>query len=350
MRSRFQLLIALLACIVLLGCQPQNHETNYVPEGQQATATISQIEDTILPTETPIMETVDIELPTETPSESGVLTTEQVQAKFEQVDCGEIFCQVPWPGLLQRPVALGNHSTIDLSYLYASTMDGVLDPHHGIEFLNPFGTPVLAAGDGKVIYAGEDIAEVFGPYPWFYGNVVILEHDEIPGISTDIFTLYGHLSEIDVEPGTMVRAGDILGRIGFSGWATGPHLHFEIRLGENDYFHTFNPILWFEPESSFDSGESGMVAGTIMNYHGYPIPDLPISLKRLAEDGSYESYYYFSTYTVSTTNPHPALQENFAFPDVPAGDYRLAFVAGRLYEVFFTLEPGSLGFIKFQIE
>lgn len=87
--------------------------------------------------------------------------------------------------------------------------------HNGVDIAGAMGTPVAAAGDGQVIFAG-----------WFggYGKLVVVDHGG--GLST----LYGHLSEIVVEEGTAVGRGQVIGRVGMTGYTTGPHLHFEIRI------------------------------------------------------------------------------------------------------------------------
>lgn len=89
--------------------------------------------------------------------------------------------------------------------------------HKGIDFAAPIGTPVKAAASGRVSFVG-----VKGGY----GNVVILAH------SGGITTLYGHLSRFasGLSPGDRVQQGELLGRVGMSGLATGPHLHYEYRV------------------------------------------------------------------------------------------------------------------------
>ncbi|MEO8738298.1 MAG: peptidoglycan DD-metalloendopeptidase family protein [Casimicrobiaceae bacterium] len=89
--------------------------------------------------------------------------------------------------------------------------------HKGVDFAAPAGTPVRAAGDGKVGVAGAQNG---------YGNVVILQHNGAYS------TVYAHLSRFaaGVKPGAHVAQGDVVGYVGQTGWATGPHLHYEFRV------------------------------------------------------------------------------------------------------------------------
>jgi murein DD-endopeptidase MepM/ murein hydrolase activator NlpD len=88
--------------------------------------------------------------------------------------------------------------------------------HQGVDYAAPIGTPIRAAGDGKVIFRG-----VQGGY----GNVIILQH------GGNITTLYGHMSRFgNAKFGTRVAQGEVIGYVGQSGLATGPHLHYEYRV------------------------------------------------------------------------------------------------------------------------
>ncbi len=89
--------------------------------------------------------------------------------------------------------------------------------HEGIDYVAPAGSPVRAAGDGVVSIAGWDGG---------YGNLIEIQHRN--GISTR----YGHLSHIDggIRPGVHVSQGEEIGRVGMTGLATGPHLHYEFRV------------------------------------------------------------------------------------------------------------------------
>jgi murein DD-endopeptidase MepM/ murein hydrolase activator NlpD len=88
--------------------------------------------------------------------------------------------------------------------------------HAGIDLLAPRGTPVLAAGPGTVTWAARRAGG--------WGRLVVVRHPD------GVRTLYAHLSSIAVRVGEEVSGGAILGRVGSSGDATGPHLHFEVRV------------------------------------------------------------------------------------------------------------------------
>ncbi|MDB5868205.1 MAG: peptidase [Polaromonas sp.] len=87
--------------------------------------------------------------------------------------------------------------------------------HNGTDFAAETGTPARTIGDGVVAFAGEQNG---------YGNVVFVKHDN------ERETVYAHLSKINVSAGQKVSQGQTIGLVGATGWATGPHLHFEVRV------------------------------------------------------------------------------------------------------------------------
>jgi murein DD-endopeptidase MepM/ murein hydrolase activator NlpD len=87
--------------------------------------------------------------------------------------------------------------------------------HNGVDYGAPIGTPVRTIGDGVVEFAGWQNG---------YGNVIHIKH------SNERSTVYAHLSRIEVAQGQRVDQGAIIGAVGQTGWATGPHLHFEVKI------------------------------------------------------------------------------------------------------------------------
>lgn len=102
---------------------------------------------------------------------------------------------------------------------------GLAELHSGLDIGAAQGTPIRAAKAGTVIYAAP-----MGTA----GNAIILQH-------TDLETRYYHLSVIGVAVGQTVQAGDVIGQVGSTGRSTGPHLHFEVRVGEQPV----NPLAYF---------------------------------------------------------------------------------------------------------
>ena len=217
----------------------------------------------------------------------------------------------------ERPIAAGGTNVVSRFYAYGSTYRGRYQVHHGVEFENPTGTPVLAVGSGRVVVAGPDNVQVYGLFPDFYGRLVVIQHDRT-WRGQPVFTLYGHLSKVRVEVGQPVQAGQIIGEVGAAGIALGPHLHMEVRVGRNSYDATRDPELWIKPFQGY-----GTIAGQLVDVGGNAIPGALISL--YDEQGAWVRET--ETYGEGA-NPDAGWQENFVFGDVPAGRYTVQFVAG----------------------
>ncbi len=136
--------------------------------------------------------------------------TEELVKLLNTFNPGSIFDR----GVFHKPVngIVSAHFGDRREYRY---YDGevVKNIHNGIDFAVPVGTDVHACADGLVVFAGKRIIT---------GNSVIIEH--LPGV----YSLYYHLSVINVKKGQMVRRDGIIGKSGESGLATGPHLHWEV--------------------------------------------------------------------------------------------------------------------------
>lgn len=117
---------------------------------------------------------------------------------------------------LRAPVAFSRVSSRFNSARYHPILN-LIRAHKGVDYAAPIGTPVRAAGDGRIRFAG-----VKGGY----GNVVEIEH------SRSIVTVYGHLSRFahGIHSGAHVTQGSVIAYVGMTGLATGPHLHYEYRV------------------------------------------------------------------------------------------------------------------------
>lgn len=119
-----------------------------------------------------------------------------------------------------------------ISQRYGEVIPGVTfqnKPHTGIDYACPEGTEVLASADGIVMAAGWDSTG--------FGYLVVIQHDK------DHTTLYAHLKAVLVLNNQHVKQGNVIGISGRTGYATGPHLHFEARRNWYDYKSHFDPML-----------------------------------------------------------------------------------------------------------
>jgi hypothetical protein len=253
------------------------------------------------------------------------------------------YCITEGHFIFQRPIHLPANDLVDETYLYGSTANGTREPHHGVEFPNRSGTPVYAAANGTVVFAGPDTEAIYSPWPNFYGNLVVLQHKD------NLFTLYAHLSKIDVETNGVVGVGTKIGEVGRTGVAIGSHLHFEVRRGDvQDYFSTQNPELWLSPAKD----ASGEPLGTLM----ISVVDEDRKLVKYAEftiryssdqpQKKVKSYY-------GTTYPADMLQgaENAVLGELPAGHYRIAIERnGKVYERWVEVESGMLTQVVFVVK
>jgi murein DD-endopeptidase MepM/ murein hydrolase activator NlpD len=211
--------------------------------------------------------------------------------------------------------------------------------HTGIDIPAPKGTPILAAGAGTVIWAGYGVYK--GGYDPTdpYGLAVTIQHD-FGYQNQALFTIYGHMSEINVIEGEHVETGEQLGLVGETGRVTGPHLHFEVRLGENSFFSTRNPELWLVPPIGW-----GIIAGHVTDTIGQPIYDQQIII---TEPQSEQNWFAWS-YGKTTVNSDSYYQENLVIGDLPAGSYILrAAFGGMNFRTPIEVHPGMVSYFSFR--
>jgi murein DD-endopeptidase MepM/ murein hydrolase activator NlpD len=130
----------------------------------------------------------------------------------EWVDAANTARPEPVESGLMMPVA-GGHITSYFGNRYHPILHYVRF-HAGLDIGATWGSPIVAAGDGRIVAAG---------WAGGYGREVQIAH------AGGITSLYGHMSDIVAAPGSYVRAGQLIGYVGSSGLSTGPHVHFEVR-------------------------------------------------------------------------------------------------------------------------
>jgi murein DD-endopeptidase MepM/ murein hydrolase activator NlpD len=232
---------------------------------------------------------------------------------------------------------------------------GDLDVHHGQEFENPLGTPVYAVADGTIVTAGQDNVPLCGDdgtkvcgrdlspdAGGYYGKVIVLQLAQTYN-GQKVFALYGHLSKIGVTKGDVVKRGDAIGEIGASGVALGPHVHFETRLGVNDYAHTRNPILWMTPLPG-----RGSLAGRVVDYRGNVLRGAIVNIVSADGDGGRFTTETYSRDKYPAVNSDDEIGENFAMADLTPGEYVIR-VQGQPMSSRVTIEEGKLVFVEINL-
>jgi murein DD-endopeptidase MepM/ murein hydrolase activator NlpD len=189
---------------------------------------------------------ISIEIPV--PSPRTRIVPVQPVAKLPQVTAARVVPAVPSiphvspVGSKSQPIAFSNNSNESgLSLIYPLSnpapttssfgwrthpITGSRRFHSGLDIGAPMGAPVVAAGSGTIISAG-----------WVggYGKAIVIEHNGVQR------TLYGHLSEVFVQPGQTIEQGTVIGRVGNTGNSTGPHLHFEARVSSSEGWVAVDP-------------------------------------------------------------------------------------------------------------
>lgn len=196
------------------------------------------------------------------------------------------------------------------TYPYGGRWPGGTWVHRGVDINAETGDPVVAVAPGVVLEAGGNLVNINGRMSDAYGIHVFMRLDQtFDGWS--IYILYAHFSQVVVKAGDHVEGGQLLGLAGETGFTTGPHVHLEVRIGENDPSHTRNPELWLKPRRG-----RGTLAGRLVDSSGQYIHERPISLYK-----ENKLIRQTRTYADSVVNPDEGWGENFVFWEVPPGHY-----------------------------
>jgi len=248
----------------------------------------------------------------------------------------------------RRPIALTDQPYIDQTYRFGSTMGGNFQPHQGVEFNNADGTPVHAIGAGVVVHSG----------PAERGALTVaIKHDA--RLTTHdarlfVYSVYYHNSQLLVQVGQRVKAGDVIALVGNTGRATNDHLHLEVHASPFDSTrlivdpdvryppYNTNPELWIDPLPG-----TGMIAGQVWDSAGQPVYQARIY--GLVKPEPNETPFSFIETYGPRNHSDPVYHEHFGISDVPPGEYVMGVQIGsqRIYRRV-KVEPGKLTWVEFR--
>lgn len=156
--------------------------------------------------------------------------SEGTDQEFDRVDAFKALVtpQKFWNGKFLRP----NNGEITTIYGVRRYYNGVFAKdyyHRGVDYAGNYGSPIIAAAAGRIALVGRESAGFL-----IHGNVIGIDHGQ------GVATIYLHLSRIDVKEGDFVKAGQVIGTLGSTGAATGPHLHWGVYV----YGVSVDPVPW----------------------------------------------------------------------------------------------------------
>lgn len=245
---------------------------------------------------------------------------------------------------LHRPVDSNAANRGLFYYPYASDgPDNSYRIHSGLDMPNEIGQTVRAAGSGRVIWAGPGFQDTAS-----YGNTVVIEHD-FGHDGRRLYTLYAHLSAVLVLQGQAIAARDPIGLVGNTGRVSGPHVHFEVRMGEANstsvpgYGETVNPVLWMVPYVG-----TGVIVGRLEDARGRALQDADITIRAYATGLIADTTTtYIQPGTPVDMNSDPVWNENFAVGDLPVGRYEvIAIVEGVRISRMVTVLEGTTSYVE----
>jgi murein DD-endopeptidase MepM/ murein hydrolase activator NlpD len=211
--------------------------------------------------------------------------------------------------------------------------------HTGVDIAVDIGTPVLAAASGTVLWSGIGLFNNYENADDPYGVAVAIRHD-FGYEGQRLYTVYAHMSESLVVKGQRVESGEMIGLSGNTGFSSGPHLHFEVRVGENTIYHSRNPELWIAPPE-----QSGTLVGQIYTTYDTLVEDHGIQITNLQSGKILWAYSYATDLNVNTDSYYA---ENFVVSDLSVGLYEVAvpYVNGT-HRIEIEIRPGAISFFNF---
>jgi murein DD-endopeptidase MepM/ murein hydrolase activator NlpD len=242
-----------------------------------------------------------------------------------------------------RPIAADNVNWPLAEYRYGGVFFAPNIVHTGVDIDAEEGAPILAAGSGTVISADWGLyTEAPGNQKDPYGQAVVVKHD-FGYKGQMIYTVYAHMSKIIAYQGQHVETGDVLGLVGATGATTGPHLHFEVRLGANTFYSTLNPELWMAPPQGW-----GVLVGRLTDEKGELMNQYPVEVRPMPSEVPLRTV---RTYALKAVNSDPYYRENLVLSDLPAGLYKILLnYEGKDQQFWIDIYPGQVSYFTFTDE
>ncbi len=213
-------------------------------------------------------------------------------------------------------------------YGYDAGKNAGLLLHVGMDASGLMGAPILATAAGTIIYARSDENELHGWRCNWYGRFVTILHDE-QWQGQPVYTLYGHVQNIIVEEGQHVAQGEQVAEVGVGGAAVAPHLHTEVRVGDNLFTTTRNPLLWLRPIAGY-----GAVVGRLIDESGRAWQG--VTVHAIPKGGSVRNMATTWTYLGDRDNlarPDEQYAENFVFGNLTSGIHNIYVeLEDRIYQ------------------
>ncbi|HVF25897.1 MAG TPA: M23 family metallopeptidase [Anaerolineales bacterium] len=242
-----------------------------------------------------------------------------------------------------RPIAADNVNWPLAEYRYGAVFFAPNIVHTGVDIDAEEGAPILAAGSGTIISADWGLyTEAPGNITDPYGQAVVVRHD-FGYKGQALFTVYAHMSKIIGVVGQHVETGDVLGLVGDTGATTGPHLHFEVRLGGNTFYTTYNPELWMAPPQGW-----GVLVGRLTDEDGELLNLYPVEVRPLPSEVPLRKVL---TYAKGAANSDAYYDENLVLSDLPAGLYKIEMEYNdKNLQFWVDIYPGQVTYFTFTDE
>ncbi|MCB0118329.1 MAG: peptidoglycan DD-metalloendopeptidase family protein [Anaerolineales bacterium] len=240
-----------------------------------------------------------------------------------------------------RPIAADQTNWPIADYRYGGVFFGRNIVHTGVDIPSPQGTLIMAAGPGTVVWAGWGLfRETPGDQTDPYGLAVAIRHD-FGFNDQQLYTVYAHMSQMNVIVGQHVETGEVIGFVGTTGATTGPHVHFEVRFPQNSFFYTYNPELWIAPPQGW-----GVLAGRVMDTNGELLQQVEVLV---APERASRTFTVRTYGKAGAVNSDPYYQENFVLGDLPAGIYKVSFkYEGERVQTWVEIFPGQVSYFTFR--